>query len=59
MKQKILVGMYLVFMSLMYSQEKESPEQLDSIYLDTKKLIPRKNSGKVVAVITSETLFNA
>jgi vitamin B12 transporter len=59
MKQKIIVGICLVLMSMMYSQEKESLEQLDSIYLDTKKRIPRKSSGKVVAMITSETLENS
>jgi len=42
--------------TLVSAQELQKAEQLDSVFIDTKVQLHRKNSGKVVTKITSETL---
>jgi len=42
--------------TLASAQELQKAEQLDSVFIDTKVQLHRKNSGKVVTKITSETL---
>ncbi|MDC1327080.1 TonB-dependent receptor [Ulvibacter sp.] len=40
----------------MYSQQNQKTVQLDSVQIDTKTMLPRKSSGKVVFKITSQDL---
>jgi len=42
--------------TLVSAQELQNAEKLDSVFIDTKVQLHRKNSGKVVAKITSETI---
>jgi vitamin B12 transporter len=58
MKQ-ILFLMLCFSVSFLSAQNEQNIEQLDSVVLDSKIKIPRKNSGKVIAIITSETLKNS
>lgn len=56
MKLNLCLAVYLLGNSILFAQETLKVEQLDSVQLDTKIQMPRINSGKVVATITSETL---
>ncbi len=56
MINKFLLAISLVTTTVLYSQASHEVEQLDSIFIDTKTHIPRKNSGKVVTQISSEIL---
>ncbi len=50
------MALCLVSSGILYSQDLIKTEVLDSVIIDTKINIPRKNSGKVVTVITSKIL---
>lgn len=56
MKQISIGLLYLCSMASLCSQETTKVEQLDSVLIDTKTRIAVKNSGKVVAKITSEII---
>ncbi len=56
MKNKLLLVIGLCVTSVIGAQETKKVEQLDSVVIDTKIPIARKNSGKVVVSITSEEL---
>lgn len=56
MKQHLLWALCLCLGSTLYAQETQKPESLDTVLIDTKTPIARKNSGKVIATITAETL---
>jgi vitamin B12 transporter len=56
MKNKLLLAIGLCVTSIIGAQETKTVEQLDSVRIDTKIPIARKNSGKVVVSITSEEL---
>jgi len=56
MKDKLLLAIGLCVTSIIGAQETKQVEQLDSVVIDTKIPIARKNSGKVVVSITSEEL---
>lgn len=56
MKQHLLWALCLCLGSTLFAQETQKPESLDTVLLDTKTPIARKNSGKVIATITAETL---
>jgi len=53
---KFMVSALLCATTLVSAQELQKAEQLDSVFIDTKVQLHRKNSGKVVTKITSETL---
>ncbi len=53
---KFMSMVLLCTTTLVSAQELQKAEQLDSVFIDTKVQLPRKNSGKVVTKITSETL---
>lgn len=58
MKQKFFF-LALSFCVTLSAQQLPKTELLDSVLIDSKFLLPRKNSGKVVAKITAETLENS
>lgn len=59
MKQKhVLLALSLSVCGLLSAQETQKVEALDSVFLDSKVVQPRKNSGKVVTKITKETIEN-
>jgi vitamin B12 transporter len=51
-----MVSALLCATTLVSAQELQKAEHLDSVFIDTKVQLHRKNSGKVVTKITSETL---
>lgn len=53
---KFMITALLCATTLVSAQELQKAEQLDSVFIDTKVQLHRKNSGKVVTKITSETL---
>src|SRR5690606_25526153 len=53
---KFMISALLCATTLVSAQELQKAEQLDSVFIDTKVQLHRKNSGKVVTKITSETL---
>tara|TARA_R110000850_G_scaffold277127_1_gene423110 strand:- start:14223 stop:16148 length:1926 start_codon:yes stop_codon:yes gene_type:complete len=53
---KLMITALLCATTLVSAQELQKAEQLDSVFIDTKVQLHRKNSGKVVTKITSETL---
>ena len=53
---KFITSALLCATTLVSAQELQKAEQLDSVFIDTKVQLHRKNSGKVVTKITSETL---
>jgi len=53
---KFMVSALLCATTLVSAQELQKAEHLDSVFIDTKVQLHRKNSGKVVTKITSETL---
>ncbi|MCR9182866.1 MAG: TonB-dependent receptor plug domain-containing protein, partial [Flavobacteriaceae bacterium] len=53
---KLMLTALLCVTTLVSAQELQKAEQLDSVFIDTKVQLHRKNSGKVVTKITSETL---
>lgn len=53
---KLMISALLCASTLVSAQELQKAEQLDSVFIDTKVQLHRKNSGKVVTKITSETL---
>ena len=58
MKKNVLVAVCLGVSSLLLAQNKNL-EKLDTVILDTKTPIARKNSGKTVVTISKETLENS
>lgn len=56
MKENIFWAISLCAVSFGMAQEMQPIQSLDSVYIDSKALLARKNSGKVVATITSEAL---
>jgi vitamin B12 transporter len=56
MKKLIITAVCLVAMGSAIAQENPTVEQLDSVTIITKAPLARKNSGKIVATITQETL---
>ena len=56
MKQKLFWALCLTAGGFMYSQQNQKTVQLDSVQIDTKTMLPRKSSGKVVFKITSQDL---
>ncbi len=56
MKQNILLALCLSASSVLFAQQSQNIQQLDSVLIDTKIQLSRKNSGKVIAKITSEML---
>ena len=53
----ILTGLCLSFVGISYAQQEQvQEEQLDTVWIDTKTPVARKNSGKVVVTLTSEQL---
>lgn len=53
---KFMIMALLSATTLVSAQELQKAEQLDSVFIDSKVQLHRKNSGKVVTKITSETL---
>ncbi|MEL6811955.1 MAG: TonB-dependent receptor [Bacteroidota bacterium] len=56
MKKHLFWAISLCALSFGMAQETAKVEQLDSVFIDTKAPLARKNSGKVVVRITSEAL---
>ena len=56
MKQKLFWALCFTAGGFMYSQQNQKTVQLDSVQIDTKTMLPRKSSGKVVFKITSQDL---
>ncbi len=56
MNKKLLLVIGLCVTSILSAQETKKVERLDSVLIDTKIPMARKNSGKVVVSITSEEL---
>ncbi len=56
MNKNLLLALCLSASSVLFAQESQDIEKLDSVYLDTKTQLPLKNSGKVITKITSEIL---
>lgn len=56
MKQFVIGLLFLGSLTTLWSQESGKVEQLDSVLIDTKSRMNVKNSGKVVARITSDML---
>lgn len=56
MKNKVLFVSAMLFSLIGHAQEENSPTQLDSVFIDSKTLLPERNSGKVVTVISSEEI---
>jgi vitamin B12 transporter len=56
MKQKLFWAVCLSASSALFAQQNQKIERLDSVQIDSKTMLPRKNSGKVVFKITSEDL---
>lgn len=56
MKKKLFLALGLGALITVSAQQTQQVEQLDSVYIDTKIPLARKNSGKVVVQISSETL---
>tara|TARA_R110002072_G_scaffold23949_2_gene81931 strand:- start:36026 stop:37954 length:1929 start_codon:yes stop_codon:yes gene_type:complete len=56
--RRLLFTVFVIATNTLIAQTQQKIEQLDSVQLDTKIKIPRKNSGKVIATITQETLKN-
>jgi len=57
MRQNFLLVFFILINCFLSTLQAQHLEQLDSVFIDTKMKIPRKNSGKMVVKITSET-FN-
>lgn len=53
---KLFIMALLCATTLVSAQELQKAAQLDSVFIDTKVQLHRKNSGKVVTKITAETL---
>jgi len=58
MKQKLFWALCLSASSALFAQQNQKVEQLDSVQIDSKTMLPRKNSGKVVFKISSKDLEN-
>ncbi|PKA83945.1 vitamin B12 transporter [Ulvibacter sp. MAR_2010_11] len=58
MKKLLITPLCLYFGGFMLAQENSQIEQLDSVTVVTKVPIAEKNSGKVIAKITRETIEN-
>ena len=54
--RKLLFVTLILVANTIIAQIHQNVEQLDSVKLDTKVTMPRKNSGKVIATISQETL---
>jgi vitamin B12 transporter len=59
MKHIILLVLCFMASKILLSQQSRKIEQLDSVKIDTKTLLPRKQSGKIIYKITSEELENS
>lgn len=51
----MVVGLCLTFTASLYAQNTQ-PERLDTVWIDSKVPVARKNSGKVVVTISNEVL---
>lgn len=56
MKKYIFIALYLSTTGCILAQNNQKVEQLDSVVIDSKNSKARKNSGKIIAKISSETL---
>lgn len=56
MKKIFLTAFSLFTIHMLFAQDTISPQSLDSVYIDTKVPLPRKNSGKVSVTITAEDI---
>jgi len=56
MKKNLFWALGLCAVSVVSAQEQNVPEPLDSVYIQTKSKVARKNLGKVVSVIDAKTL---
>jgi len=56
MKKNVFLAICLSVASIGFAQQTTKIEALDSVFIDTKMPLARKNSGKVVVRITSEEL---
>ncbi|TPV33775.1 TonB-dependent receptor [Paucihalobacter ruber] len=54
--KRMLIAAWLCAGISAYAQDLNQQQSLDSVFIDSKTLLPRKNSGKVVTKITSEVL---
>ncbi len=59
MKKQVLALLCFCVAGFTVAQENENIEQLDSVTVITKVPLAKKNSGKVIAKITAETLENS
>lgn len=57
--KRLVFAVTLAISGLLTAQNEQKVEQLDSVLLDTKVRIPRKNSGKIITTIDAETLKNS
>ena len=56
MRRLLIICIVFLAANSLFSQATARIEELDSVMLDTKIKIPRKNSGKVITTISQETL---
>lgn len=54
--KRMLIAAWLCALTSAYAQDLNQQQSLDSVFVDSKTSLPRKNSGKVVTKITSEVL---
>lgn len=54
--KRMLIVAWLCALTSAYAQDLNQQQSLDSVFIDSKTSLPRKNSGKVVTKITSEVL---
>lgn len=54
--KRMLIAAWLCALTSAYAQDLNQQQSLDSVFIDSKTSLPRKNSGKVVTKITSEVL---
>ena len=57
MKQKLFLALCLSASGVLFAQQDQKIEQLDSVQIDSKTMLSRKNSGKVniISQITRTT----
>ncbi len=54
--KRMLIVAWLCALTSAHAQDLNQQQSLDSVFIDSKTALPRKNSGKVVTKITSEVL---
>jgi vitamin B12 transporter len=54
--KRMFIAVWLCAGIFAYAQDLNQQQSLDSVFIDSKTSLPRKNSGKVVTKITSEVL---